>query len=189
MNAIHSFVKGYVMEQENKPTTKKTATKKATVKPVEKPVEAVEPVLEGSKTNIEKTVNSKPVMVSEEATKQPKKAKKLSEDVENNRNIAWLAYLLFFIPLLINPNSAFVRHHANEGLEVNIFDFLGITLLLIGALVEATQEWWQLLMIIFTIIGIGLLVLTTVTKIYMIVAALRSKEAVTPWMWNLRIIR
>lgn len=112
-----------------------------------------------------------------------------TEDAMKNKNIAWLAYILFFIPLLINASSPFVRHHANEGLEINIFDLLGLTLLLVGALVKSTATGVHALMIIFVIVGIGLLVLTLVTKIYMIVTTLQGKETTTPWCWDYRIIK
>ena len=112
-----------------------------------------------------------------------------TEDAVQNKNIAWLAYLLFFIPMLINSKSPFVRHHANEGLEINIFDVVGLTLLLVGSLVNSTVAAVHALMIIFVIVGAGLLVLTLITKIYMIVATLQGKETNTPWMWNLKIIK
>ena len=112
-----------------------------------------------------------------------------SDDAVANKNFAWLAYILFFIPLLINSQSSFVRHHANEGLEINIFDFVGLTLLLVGSLVNSTVAAVHFLMLIFVIIGAGLLVLTIITKIYMIVATLQGKETSTPWMWNIRIIK
>lgn len=112
-----------------------------------------------------------------------------SEDAMATKNIAWLAYILFFIPLLINSQSAFVRHHANEGLEINIFDFVGLTLLLVGTFVDSAVAAVHALMLIFVIIGAGLLVLTIITKIYMIVTTLQGKETSTPWMWNIRIIK
>ena len=112
-----------------------------------------------------------------------------SEDAMQNKNIAWLAYLLFFIPLCINSKSAFVRHHANEGLEINIIDVIGLTLLIVGAVVNSANEAVHTLMLIFVLVGIGLLVLTLVTKIYMIVSSLKGKEVSTPWMWDLRIIK
>lgn len=139
-------------------------------------------------TNVKKNVNNKPNMV-EEDKKTTKKPLKISKDAQENKNIAWLAYILFFIPLLINNKSAFVRHHANEGLEINIFDGLAVILLLIGGLVKTSVAWVQLLMIIFSIIGLILLVLTTVTKVYMIVSTLAGKEVSTPWMWNVKIIK
>ena len=129
-------------------------------------------------------------VATEPATEKTTKPKFVpSEDAMQTKNIAWLAYILFFIPLLINKNSAFVRHHANEGLEINIFDFLGLTLLLVGALVDSTVAGVQALMLIFVIAGAGLLVLTLITKIYMIVTTLQGKETNTPWFWDIRIIK
>lgn len=38
------------------------------------------------------------------------------EDVEKNKVISALAYLIFFLPLIAAPNSKFGRFHANQGL-------------------------------------------------------------------------
>ena len=141
---------------------------------------------EENKTTIEKPTETQPTMVAE---KKPEKQPKLSKDVKENKNIAWLAYLLFFIPLLINKTSPFVRHHANEGLEINIVDFVAAVLLILGATLPTAVAWVGLLTIIFSVIGVVLLVLTTVTKVYMIVSTLHGKAVSTPWMWDLRIIK
>jgi uncharacterized membrane protein len=37
-------------------------------------------------------------------------------DVEQNKGVAVLAYILFLIPLVAAPNSKFARYHANQGL-------------------------------------------------------------------------
>lgn len=37
-------------------------------------------------------------------------------DIKENNIIAGLAYLIFFIPLVAKPNSAFGKYHANQGL-------------------------------------------------------------------------
>lgn len=113
----------------------------------------------------------------------------VAEDIADAKRYAWLSYILFFIPMLINANSPFVRHHANEGLEVNIFDFVGLVLLLVGALVQTTIASVHFLMIIFVLVGAGLLILTTITKIYMIWATLKGETVTTPWMWDIRIIK
>lgn len=118
-----------------------------------------------------------------------KKQAEITEDAKQTKHFAWLSYLLFFIPLLINKDSAFVRHNANEGLEINIFDALGIVLLCVGACVETTNATAHLFLIICTIVGLGLLVLTVITKIYMIVVSSRGKKVDTPWMWNIKIIK
>ncbi len=173
-------------------------TSKRTTKPKVKPevVEENKADLLESKTTVDKNVNTEPRLVEEEPKREtPVKAKtrkpktELSKDVVETKGFAWLAYILFFIPLFIKKDSVFVRHHANEGLEINIFDFLGVALLLIGSLVETQVNWIALLLIISTVTGIGLLVLTVITKVYMIITTLQGKSTVTPWMWNVRIIK
>ena len=113
----------------------------------------------------------------------------VAEDIADAKRYAWLSYILFFIPMLINANSPFVRHHANEGLEINIFDAVGLILVLIGALAKPAVASWHALLIIFVLLGSGILILTTITKIYMIYSTLKGKETTTPWMWDLRIIK
>lgn len=44
-----------------------------------------------------------------------------SEDVEKNRIIAACAYLLFFLPLVIRPYSAFARFHANQAVVLSVY--------------------------------------------------------------------
>lgn len=128
----------------------------------------------------------------EEAKKETvviKQHHEITEDARQTMHFAWLAYFLFFIPLLINKNSAFVRHNANEGLEINVFDAIGIILACVGTCVETTNSATHLFLIICTLVGMGLLVLTMVTKIYMMVVSSKGKKVDTPWMWNLKIIK
>lgn len=40
------------------------------------------------------------------------------DDVEKNKAIAILAYIIFFIPLLVARDSKFAMYHANQGLLV-----------------------------------------------------------------------
>ena len=117
------------------------------------------------------------------------KSPPVTEDSMATKKYAWLAYILFFIPLLINSKSSFVRHNANEGLEINIFDAVGLTLLLCGMLIETADVTGQSLLAICSIIGICLLALTTLTKVYMIIYSSMGRQMSTPWMWNLRIIK
>lgn len=46
-------------------------------------------------------------------------------DIEQNKTMAGLAYLLFFLPLLACPDSKFGRFHANQGLLLLILGFGG----------------------------------------------------------------
>ncbi len=36
-----------------------------------------------------------------------------AEDIEKNKTMAGLAYLIFFLPLIASPDSAFAKFHAN----------------------------------------------------------------------------
>ncbi|MBQ2864048.1 MAG: hypothetical protein IJE91_01120 [Clostridia bacterium] len=162
--------------KEVKEDVKVTSVKKKVAKPAPAKTEEVKEV---------KTEVKEPLVADSNADGKVS----VKEDVADAKRYAWLSYILFFIPMLINANSPFVRHHANEGLEINIFDFIGLTLLLVGALVQTTVAAVHFLMIIFTLVGIGLLVLTTITKIYMIWATLKGETVTTPWMWDIRIIK
>ena len=94
-------------------------------------------------------INTNPTIVPEEPTKDKfKKRVKVinsndavitSDDVRESRAYAWLAYILFFIPLLINKTNAFVRHNANEGLEINIVDLLAGILLLLNVIIDSSN--------------------------------------------------
>jgi len=51
------------------------------------------------------------------------------DDIEKNKVVAGLAYLIFFLPLITCPESAFGRFHANQGLLLLIASVgLGIAL-------------------------------------------------------------
>jgi len=48
-----------------------------------------------------------------------------SEDIEKNKVVAGLAYLIFFLPLVAAPESAFGKFHANQGLLLLIVSVIG----------------------------------------------------------------
>ncbi|WP_339329334.1 hypothetical protein [Cohnella caldifontis] len=39
-------------------------------------------------------------------------------DIQNNKGMAIVAYILFFVPLIAAPNSPFAKYHANQGLTL-----------------------------------------------------------------------
>lgn len=47
------------------------------------------------------------------------------DDVNQNKTMAGLAYILFFLPLLSCPNSAYGRFHANQSLVLLLVSFAG----------------------------------------------------------------
>ncbi len=48
-----------------------------------------------------------------------------SEDIEKNKTMAALAYLLFFLPLIVCPDSEFGKFHANQALILWIVGIVG----------------------------------------------------------------
>jgi len=46
-------------------------------------------------------------------------------DIEKNKTMAGLAYLIFFLPLVACPDSKFGRYHANQALVLLIAGFAG----------------------------------------------------------------
>lgn len=48
-----------------------------------------------------------------------------NEDIEKNKNIAGLAYLIFFLPLMVCPESEFGKFHANQSLLLWIVAIVG----------------------------------------------------------------
>lgn len=54
-----------------------------------------------------------------------------TEDIQANKVWAGLAYFLFFLPLIICPESRYGRYHANQGLVLLIVSALGSIVLAI----------------------------------------------------------
>ncbi|NCA99407.1 MAG: zinc-ribbon domain-containing protein [Clostridia bacterium] len=73
-----------------------------------------------------------------------------TEDIQANKVWAGLAYFLFFLPLIICPESRFARYHANQGLVLLIVSALGSIVLAIIPIIG-----W----ILSPIFGIAVLVL------------------------------
>ena len=48
-----------------------------------------------------------------------------AEDIQKNKTMAGLAYIIFFLPLIACPNSKFGRFHANQSLILLILSIAG----------------------------------------------------------------
>ncbi len=46
-------------------------------------------------------------------------------DIEASKTMAGLAYIIFFLPLIVCPGSAYGKFHANQGLLLLIVSFAG----------------------------------------------------------------
>lgn len=76
-------------------------------------------------------------------------------DIDNNKTIAGLAYLLFFLPLLVSPQSKFARFHANQALILFIVAIAGnIVLRMIPFLGWMLMPLYSLLILVLAIIGL-----------------------------------
>ncbi len=55
-----------------------------------------------------------------------------TSDAEKNKAAGILAYILFFVPLLMAPKSPFARYHANQGLLLLI---VAVSVNIIGTII------------------------------------------------------
>ncbi len=74
-------------------------------------------------------------------------------DIEQNKTMGGLAYLIFFLPLLVCPDSAYGRFHANQGLLLLILSIGGTIILSMIPIVG-----WILL----PLFGLGILILAII---------------------------
>lgn len=72
------------------------------------------------------------------------------EDIEKNKTMAGLSYLLFFLPLITCPESGYAKFHANQSLVLLIAAIAGNVILGIIPIIG-----WMLL----PFFGIGVLIL------------------------------
>lgn len=83
-------------------------------------------------------------------------------DVEKNKAMGGLAYILFFLPLVACPDSKYGRFHANQGLLLLITSIAaGIVVSIITGLVAFTFSYllYSLLAIISTALWLAVAVL------------------------------
>lgn len=110
-------------------------------------------------------------------------------EIREAKSYAWLGYLLFFLPLLINRKNRFARIHANEGLELNMVEILGGLLLLPYFLLTNLEGTWHTVTFIMALAGIVLLGMCVLTIIPMMICAMCGLQFQTPWLWKRRIIK
>lgn len=74
----------------------------------------------------------------------------MQEDIENNKVMAGLSYFLFFLPLIVCPESGYAKFHANQSLLLLIAGVVGNVILGIIPVLG-----WMLM----PVFGIGILIL------------------------------
>ena len=106
------------------------------------------------------------------------------EEIKEGKGVAWLAYIVFFLPLLFKKNNPFVRWHANEGLELFFMDILGVGFFCVGWFLKSNNAYITALYLASLTIGAILIVLSIFTRIMMIFFTLAGKEAQHPWFFK-----
>lgn len=108
------------------------------------------------------------------------------------RAIAWLAYIVFFLPLLFMGKNDFVKHHANNGLCFNIIDAIGVGLIFLEKLKyfeTNNNKWVALALMISTLLGFILLALMALIKIIAIFICWTGKEVHNPVLRKFNVIK
>ena len=98
------------------------------------------------------------------------------EDIEQNKVMAVLAYILFFIPLLAAKNSPFARYHANQGLILFLLAIIGGPAL-------------SLIPVLGWILAPILSILITVLAVIGIINAVNGKAKELPLIGKFRILK
>jgi len=111
------------------------------------------------------------------------------EEIREGRGIAWLAYILFFIPLLFKRNNRFVRLHANEGLELNIMEIVSAILIAPYFLLSNLTGTLHTVILALALCGLIILGACALTIVPMMLSSLFGVQFQIPWLWRKRIIK
>lgn len=77
------------------------------------------------------------------------------EDIEKNKTVSALAYIIFFLPLIVCPDSPFGKFHANQGLMLFLLGVVGsIVLGFIPILGWILLIFYPLLILVFALMGL-----------------------------------
>lgn len=77
------------------------------------------------------------------------------EDIEKNKVVSALAYIIFFLPLIICSDSPFGKYHANQGLLLLLVSIAGnIILGIIPIIGWVLIPLFSLAVLVFAILGI-----------------------------------
>ena len=97
------------------------------------------------------------------------------------RYYTWTSYILFFLPLLFSPHSEFVRTHTKNAILLNAMDLFAVSFLLLGIYFGSKVSYNIMLLFIFiTLIGITMLSVSMITKIYLMICSIRGEKITLP---------
>ncbi len=108
------------------------------------------------------------------------------EDIKQNKTMAGLAYILFFLPLIVCKDSRFGRFHANQGLLLLILSVAGYIAISAVTTILATITWrlFGFISLLYSLYGLFILAIA----IYGLVNGLNGKVKELPVIGKYRII-
>lgn len=109
------------------------------------------------------------------------------EDIEKNKTIAALAYLLFFLPLVVCPDSKFGRFHANQALVMLITSIAGSIVVTVLTFVFALVL--PFLTIVTTLLSIVLSVAIFALFLYGLIFTLKGEARPLPVIGKFTILK
>lgn len=109
------------------------------------------------------------------------------EDIKQNKTMAGLAYILFFLPLIVCKDSRFGRFHANQGLLLLILSVVGYIVISVITTVLATITWrlFGFISLLYSLYSLFILAIA----IYGLVNGLNGKAKELPVIGKYRIIK
>lgn len=109
------------------------------------------------------------------------------EDIKQNKTMAGLAYILFFLPLIVCKDSKFGRFHANQGLLLLILSVVGYIVISVITTVLATITWrlFGFISLLYSLYGLFILAVA----IYGLVNGINGKVKELPIIGKYRIIK
>ena len=134
------------------------------------------------------------VLDEELVGKKGKKAKSTvtSNDVKGGRWVAWMAYIVFFLPLIFMGKNSFVRHHADNGLCYNLIDAVGVGLIFLDKIKyfeESNNKWVALAIMLATILGFMIVALMALIKVVSILISWAGREVKNPVLNKFNVIK
>ena len=105
------------------------------------------------------------------------------DDIEKNKVMGGLAYFLFFLPLIVCPDSKYGRFHANQGL---LYLFLCVAGAIVNMILSLILIWvFWLIPIILLIVWIPVLIIGIIG----LINGFTGKAKELPFIGKFRIIK
>lgn len=112
------------------------------------------------------------------------------EDIEKNKTMAGLAYLLFFLPLIVCPDSPYGKYHANQGLVLLIFGVgASIALAILSFILGFIPVIGWIILLIFPLFYFLLSVLVLVLAVMGLMNGLNGNAKELPVIGKFKILK